>query len=87
MALMQRANVLLNVNDANIERYLAKGYSLVDNAGNIVQEAKPHDVTALTEAYIKHEQEIAKLKAENEKLTAQVKKLRKELKSKAVEEK
>ena len=85
MVLMQRANVLLDVEDAEVDRYLAKGYNLVDNAGNIVKEAKPHDVTALTAAYVKHEQEIAQLKAENEKLTAQVKKLRRELKKSAEE--
>ena len=64
MAIVKRANVVLRVTDAELDKYLAKGYNVIDESGNIVREADPNDVPSLKAAYVKHKEEIAELKAQ-----------------------
>ena len=80
MATVQRANVILTVEDADVDKYLAKGYKQIDEFGNIVKESYLNDVASIKEAYLKAQDEIKQLKETNSKLKAQIAKLKKKAK-------
>lgn len=80
MATVQRANVILTVEDAVVDKYLAKGYKQIDEFGNIVKESYLNDVASIKEAYLKAQDEIKQLKETNSKLKAQIAKLKKKAK-------
>lgn len=80
MATVQRANVILTVEDAVVDKYLAKGYKQIDKFGNIVKESYLNDVASIKEAYLKAQDEIKQLKETNSKLKAQIAKLKKKAK-------
>jgi len=80
MATVQRANVILTVEDAVVDKYLAKGYKQIDKFGNIVKESYLNDVASIKEAYLKAQDEIKQLKEENSKLKAKIAKLKKKAK-------
>lgn len=75
----RKANKLLKINEDAIDRYLGQGYSITDLQGNLVKKGTPHDTIQLTAEYKKQEEEIVKLKAENESLKTKVKALQDEL--------
>ena len=73
MARVQRGNVVLNVEDFEVRRYLELGYNLTDISGKVLKEAIPHDFSTLQKCYLEQtakiselEDVIAKLTAENE---------------------
>lgn len=73
MALMQRANALLTVDEEDVERYIAKGYSLIDEkTGKVLKASVPTDVGTLQKAFMEHEAKIKELEAENANLKAQL---------------
>lgn len=72
MAYVRNANVILEVKDYEVERYLGLGYNHINPDGTIITEAVPRDVGQLTKAYNDHKAEIAKLKAEIEGLKAEL---------------
>lgn len=80
MATVQRANVILTVEDADVEKYLARGYKQIDEWGNIVRGAYLNDVASIKEAYLKAQDEIKQLQEANAKLKAQITKLKKKAK-------
>ena len=80
MATVQRANVILTVEDAVVDKYLAKGYKQIDEFGNIVKESYLNDVASIKEAYLKAQDEIKQLEETNSKLKAQIAKLKKKAK-------
>lgn len=68
MAIVQRANVVLEVSDEDISKYLAKGFRQLDKSGHIIQEPSLNDVTSLKTAYLNSQQEIKSLKDKLAKL-------------------
>lgn len=70
---VRRANVVLTVTENEMEKYLARGFTILDDSGKVIKKPIPNDVNALRKAYIEHEAEIAKLKAKIEQLEAQTK--------------
>ena len=72
MARVERANVVLHVKDDEVPRYLSLGYKQTDENGNLIQEAVPHDVAALTRAYIDNKKKIAELETQIADLTQQL---------------
>lgn len=82
MALVKRANVVLEVRDYEVERYKNEGYSIIDAAGNVIEETVPTDLKTLQQAYKKHKEYIKeleeKLKAVNEPKTSEKKPVEKE---------
>lgn len=56
---VRRGGSYLTIPVDAVDRYLAKGYDVVDSAGNVLKESVPHDVNALRIAYEKH---VAKIK-------------------------
>jgi hypothetical protein len=70
---VRRGGSYLTIPALAVERYMAKGYDVVDNAGNIVQSGTPNDINILKRAYEQHVEEIKKLKEEIAQLKAQPK--------------
>lgn len=73
MVLVQRANVILEIEDEKVDRFLDDGYSVIDAKGNVIRESVPRDINQLQLAYNQHIQEIEKLKAEIEDLQKKLK--------------
>lgn len=80
MATVQRANVLLTVQDADVSKYLAKGFKQIDEYGNVIQSGNLNDIASIKEAYLKAQDEITQLKETNAKLKAQIAKLKRKTK-------
>jgi regulator of replication initiation timing len=75
MAFVQRANVILEVADDDIQYYYQKGYNQIDEkTGKVILEAIPTDISVLRAKYMEHLKEIKELQAENEDLKKQLKK-------------
>ena len=71
MARIQRANVLLDVKDDEVDYYIGLGYNLLDEKGNVVKESVPTDLATLQKHFVDSkkiiadlEEEVAKLKVE-----------------------
>lgn len=74
---VKRRNVYLDVPVDAVDKYMSKGYDVVDSLGNVIKEHVPNDPNSLKFAYDKHvaeiadlKKQIAELKAENAKLKA-----------------
>lgn len=79
MAVVGRANKFLTVKEDLVQHYLDKGYTLYDDAGNILKEPVIKDMATMREAYACSQEKIKKLEktiqdliAENETLVAQL---------------
>lgn len=72
MAIVERGNVVLEVADDDVDRYINKGYSLTDGHGNVLRRAIPRDVGELQHLVVKYEAEIKELKKQLEEQTASV---------------
>lgn len=70
--LMQRANVVLRVPEHAVDRYFAQGYSIINEAGEVVQACVPQDIGTLQKAYIEKSDEIEALQNKIEELTTQL---------------
>jgi len=75
---VKRRNVYLDVPVDAVDKYMSKGYDVVDSLGNVIKEHVPNDPNSLKFAYDKHvaeiadlKKQIAELKAENAKLKAE----------------
>ena len=78
---MRRGGSYLHVPQDSVERYISKGYDVVDEDGNVIRGGNPNDVHSLKTAYDKAlerikelEEEVAQLKATDEKPKAPAKK-------------
>lgn len=70
MAIVRRANVILEVKDYEIQRYKDDGYDVIDETGKVIEATIPTDKHTLQKAYKEQLEEIAKLKARIEELEA-----------------
>ena len=59
---VKRGGSFLTIPTTAIDRYLAKGYDVVDSSGNVIKASMPTDIHALREAYDKQTAEIKALK-------------------------
>lgn len=69
---VQRANKYLRVPADAVDRYIAKGYDVVDENDNVVVKSIPNDMNTLKMEYSKQLEEIEKLKAEVSRLKAEL---------------
>ena len=76
MAFVQRANVILEVKEEQVQRYVDNGYDVLDDSGNVVKKSIPRDVRTLQMAYVEQKQQIERMQAEIDALQAEVKKLK-----------
>lgn len=58
---VRRANVILRVPKEQVKEYLAKGFDVLDDNGNVAQASVPNDVNVLKQAYIEHTNRIKEL--------------------------
>ena len=87
MNIVQRANVVLKVRDEEVDKYLARGFSLLNEDGEVIRSATPNDLATFKEAYIRQSKEIEDLNSQIEELKAELEKARqKKSKAKQVEE-
>ena len=82
---VRRGNVLLEVNENTLEKYLADGFDLVDTSGKVLKHGAPNDPTALKKRYEEQTKEIENLKAQVEALEKALEKTKNKSK-KAAEE-
>lgn len=73
MVNVQRANVFLTISDDDIDKYMAKGYSIVDDRGNVIKQSIPVDLLELQKAYTEHVNIIKQKDSEIATLRAQLK--------------
>lgn len=64
----QKANIVTAVTEAQIDKFVADGYTIIDESGRIIRETAPDNIPALKEAYVQNVAEINALKAENARL-------------------
>lgn len=69
MAIVERGNVVLEVADDDIQRYLDKGYNVTDGKGSILKQTLVLSTGELHQIIAKKDAEIAELKKQIEELT------------------
>ena len=79
MALVKRGNVELEINEAYLNSYLAKGYDLVDEKGKVISKGTPNEMNALKLAYADAQRLITNLQKENDMLADEVLSLQKQV--------
>lgn len=70
MITVKRANVILTIENDEVDKYLEKGYDVIDGSGKVVQTGAPKNIGALQIALQQKDAEIAELKKEIERLKA-----------------
>lgn len=68
MARIQRANVLLDVEEDEVDYYIGLGYNLLDEKGNVIRQAVPTDLLTLQKHFTDSNKKIAELESEIAKL-------------------
>ena len=69
---VKRGNVVLTINAELVDRYVAKGYDLIDKTGNVIKKSVPTDLDSLKAAYERQLSENKQLKEQIASLTAQL---------------
>lgn len=69
---VRRGGSILTIPATAIEKYMAKGYSVIDSNGNVLKASVPNDIPTLKAAYSRHLTEIKALKEENMQLKKQL---------------
>ena len=65
---VRHGNVFLDISPESVEKYMAKGFDIVDERGNVIKECIPSDVNSLRAAYDKHVAQIAELEKQIKEL-------------------
>lgn len=89
MAIVERGNVVLEIADDDIQRYLDKGYSVTDGKGTVLQQTLVLSTGELHQIIAKKDAEIAELKKQIKELSEKpvtVEKPKRSRKTKADEE-
>lgn len=66
---VKRANIVLDISPDEKDKFLVDGFSVIDEKGNVVEEAIIKDIPTLTAM-------VESLKVENEKLKNEITKLK-----------
>lgn len=72
MATVQRANVVLDIPDEEIDQYLELGYRVIDESGRVVKKMVLHDLPFLQKYYLETEKKIVELEAKVKALQEQL---------------
>ena len=72
MARIQRANVILDVDDSEVGYYTNLGYNLIDTKGNLIKKAMSYDVHTLQQELTDSQAKVEKLEAENKELKTEI---------------
>lgn len=68
MKQVRRANVILTIKDDQVDRFIQKGYDLLDDVGNVVRSHETNDPEELQKRLKEAEQVIQKLELEIKQL-------------------
>ena len=79
MALVRRANVVLDIKDDQVDRYLDMGYSLIDKNCRVIKESTQKDVESLVARCDKQEKKIKALEEEIATYTETIENLNNEI--------
>ena len=85
MVRIERGNVVLNVEDYDVDRYLSMGYNVTDEQGNILRKAVPTQLGELQKAYVENMATIEMLTAQVAELTAKLEQKSRKTKAKSEE--
>jgi len=69
---VRRGGSILTIPATAVDKYMAKGYSVIDSNGNILKASVPNDIPTLKAAYSRHLAEIKALKEEIMQLKEQL---------------
>lgn len=69
---VRRANVILDISEAQKEEYLAKGFDVLGPDGKVIIKTTPNDINSLKKAYVELSKKVQDLEAENDKLKARL---------------
>lgn len=61
MVTVQRGNVVLQVADDSVTKYMNLGYNVIDDKGNVIEECIPIDLGTLQKHFIESKKRIAEL--------------------------
>lgn len=61
MVKVQRGNVVLQIEDYNVDKYMGMGYNVIDDKGNIINECIPTDLGSLQKHFVESKKKIAEL--------------------------
>lgn len=67
MARVKRANVILDIKESEVQRYLDLGYDVLGEDGKVIKKCIPNTLGELRMAYVEHTAMIAKLQEELKK--------------------
>ena len=82
MAKVQRANVYLTVPDADVKKYLAKGFNEIDpNTGKVITQSVPTELSALKRAFSEHTALLEQKDAEIQSLKLELQRVKKSSKT------
>lgn len=70
---VRRANVVLTVTENEMDKYLARGFTIMDDSGKVIKEPVPRDINLLQKAFVEHTAEIEALKQKIAQLESQPK--------------
>ena len=61
MITVQRGNVVLQVAEDSVTKYMNLGYNVIDDKGNVIEECIPNDLGTLQKHFIESKKRIAEL--------------------------
>lgn len=70
--MVQRDNVVLEIKEDAVDRYLAMGYNVIDSKGNVIKKTIPNDVKTLQKEYKEHLDKIKELENKVVELQEQI---------------
>ena len=68
MVTVCRANVVLDIKESQLPKYLSIGYNQIDSVGNVIRESTHKDILSLTRLCDRQKAEIQKLTAKIDEL-------------------
>lgn len=76
MIKLRKANVIIRASENELNKYLARGFDVISEDGEVIKRSAPNDTNSLKKAYTEHIEEIKKLTAEIESLKAEIEALK-----------
>lgn len=69
---IQRGNVILDIQDYEVDRYLKMGYNVIAENGEVIKSSIPTDLATLQKFYVEHTKRIDELEKRVAELTYQI---------------
>ena len=69
---VRKGGIYLDVPESAVQRYMARGYDVVDRYGNVIKACVPNELGVLQKAFVDKSAEIERLMADNLALRKQI---------------